>query len=61
MLSGWPVRKNSCVRAKEYLKDSISNGVLFEFRNLKKPLGLLKDYFRRILSFNFFPSSALTK
>jgi hypothetical protein len=36
--------KNSCLGTEKDFIDSIGNGVLSKFRNLKKPFGLLEEF-----------------
>jgi hypothetical protein len=46
--------KDSCLGTEKYLIDSIGNGVLSEFRNLKKPFGLLKEFLEENVEFQLF-------
>lgn len=46
--------KDSCLGTKKYFIDSIGNGVLFEFGNLKKPFGLLKEFLEENIEFQVF-------
>ena len=43
--------KDSCLGTEKYFIDSIGNGILSEFRNLKKPFSLLKEFFEENIEF----------
>ena len=46
--------EDSCLGAEKYFKDSIDNGVLFEFGNFKKPFGFLKEFLEEDFDFQVF-------
>ena len=46
--------KDSCLGTKKYFIDSIGDGVLSEIGNLKKPFGLLKEFFEKNIEFQVF-------
>ena len=46
--------KDSYLRTEKYFIDSIGNGVLPEFRNLKKPFGLLKEFLEENIALQVF-------
>ena len=46
--------KDSCLGTEKYSIDSVGNGILPEFRNLKKPFGLLKEFLEENIELQIF-------